>query len=151
MNILFLCTGNSCRSIMAEAILKHLAGAGINVQSAGSKPTGFVHPKAIKTLEEHNISTQGLFSKSWDNLEHKPDVIITLCASAHGETCPSYIGNVIRSHWGMEDPDKADNDELAFEKTFSILYERINKFLAISTPELDEHSLKQHLDSIVNS
>ncbi len=157
MNILFLCTGNSCRSIMAEAMLRHMAPPSITVQSAGSKPTGFIHPKALETLEKNNISTQGLASKSWDNLSPVPDVVITLCASAHGETCPMYLGKVVRSHWGMDDPAKADDLDTAFKESFKILEGRIAKFLALPLHVLedelkrDETSLKLRLDNIVNN
>ncbi len=150
MNILFLCTGNSCRSVLAEAMLKHMAPASFHVQSAGSKPTGFIHEKAIEILEKHNISTKGLHSKSWDNLDPIPDIVITLCASAHGETCPMYLGNVTRAHWGMDDPAKADDFEQAFKECFNILHERITKFLALPLHELkqDNEQLTKRLNAI---
>ncbi len=150
MHILFLCTGNSCRSIMAEAIFSHFAPQGFSVQSAGSKPTGFVHPKALETLETQGISIENLFSKSWDNLSPTPDIVITLCASAHGETCPSYIGQVIRSHWGMDDPAHDSNPDIAFVNSFNILQKRINAFLALPHDKLinDHEKLIQNLNNI---
>src|SRR5690606_18311709 len=92
MNLLFLCTGNSCRSILAEAIFNHLAPAGWQAMSAGSQPTGQVHPRALALLQQEGIATDGLNSKSWSNLPLTPDVVITVCSSAAGETCPAYLG-----------------------------------------------------------
>ncbi len=153
MNFLFLCTGNSCRSIMAEAIFRHLAPSEFSVQSAGSHPTGFVHPKAIETLKKHGISTDNLTSKSWDNLNPIPQVVITLCSSAQGETCPSYIGQVVRSHWGMQDPAHAKDLDIAFAQTYETLQARIQKFLSLplNDAEREQEKLKYHLDSIINS
>ncbi len=95
-NILFLCTGNSCRSILAEATFNHLAPAGWKAMSAGSKPTGQVHPRSLALLAREGISTEGCHSKSWDNLplppDMTPDVVITVCSNAAGETCPAYLG-----------------------------------------------------------
>jgi len=129
MNILFLCTGNSCRSIMAEAFFNSMAPAGATAQSAGSRPTGFVHPRALAVLREAGIATEGLSSKSWDNLPEKPDAVITLCADAANEACPLYFGHVLRSHWGMPDPAKAQGDETtiaaAFADTLAVLRSRI--------------------------
>ena len=99
MNILFLCTGNSCRSILAEATFNHLAPAGWTAMSAGSKPTGQVHPRSLALLAREGISTVGYHSKSWDNLPATPDVVITVCSNAAGETCPAYLGRAVRSHW----------------------------------------------------
>ena len=104
MNILFLCTGNSCRSILAEATFNHLAPAGWSAQSAGSRPTGAVHPRSLALLTREGIATTGLHSKSWDALPTKPDVVITVCGSAAGESCPAYLGPVLRAHWGEHIP-----------------------------------------------
>ncbi|MCL1940050.1 MAG: arsenate reductase ArsC [Desulfovibrionaceae bacterium] len=154
MNILFLCTGNSCRSIIAEALLKSMAPAGVTVQSAGGKPAGFVHPRALAALKDAGIATEGLSSKSWDNLPEKPDVVITLCADAAGETCPLYFGNVIRSHWGMPDPAKVRGDETAiaaaFADTLAVLHRRISTFvkrLAVE-PDMDATRLQAVLDGL---
>ncbi len=130
MNFLFLCTGNSCRSIMAEALLKSMAPKGITVQSAGSRPAGYVHPRALAVIREAGLPTEELSSKSWDNLAGKPDIVITLCSDAAGEACPVYFGKVVRCHWGLPDPAKADGDETsiasAFAETFKELRFRIN-------------------------
>ncbi|MGB6103049.1 MAG: arsenate reductase ArsC [Pusillimonas sp.] len=154
MNVLFLCTGNSCRSILAEAAFNHLAPAGWNAMSAGSHPTGQVHPRSLALLAREGISTEGYFSKSWDNLPHTPDVVVTVCASAAGETCPAYLGQVIRTHWGVEDPAHATgtNEEIdaAFSTAYRILRTRIEAFLALPLTELksDPARLKIELDRI---
>ena len=141
MNILFLCTGNSCRSIMAEALCKSMVPAGLTAQSAGSKPAGFVHPRALAVLKEAGIATAGLSSKSWDNLPEQPDAVITLCADAAGEACPLYFGKVVRSHWGMPDPAKVQGDEAtvhaAFTATFALLRGRISALVRQLEAELD--------------
>ncbi len=104
MNVLFLCTGNSCRSILAEATFNHLAPAGWRALSAGSRPTGQVHPRSLALLAREQISTAGVASKSWDELPATPDIVITVCASAAGEACPAYLnpalGPVLRTPLG---------------------------------------------------
>jgi arsenate reductase len=129
VNILFLCTGNSFRSIVAEALLKSMAPAGVTVQSAGSRPAGVVHPRALTVLKEAGIAVEGLSSKSWDDLPEKPDAVITLCSKAAGETCPQYFGQVVRSHWVLPEPGKAQGDEetvnAAFTETLAVLQRRI--------------------------
>jgi arsenate reductase len=133
MNVLFLCTGNSCRSIMAEATFNHLAPAGWRAMSAGSHPTGVVHPRALALLTREGIPTEGLSSKSWDHLPVTPDLIITVCGSAANETCPAYLGPVKRLHWGVEDPAKvtgtAQEIDAAFEEAYRILRTHIEEFL----------------------
>ena len=154
MNILFLCTGNSCRSIIAEALFRSLAPAGVTALSAGSKPAGYVHPRALEALVEAGISAQGLASKSWDDLPEKPSVVITLCADAAGEACPVYFGSVIRSHWGMPDPAKVLGDEAAiraaFAETLAVLRRRITALVQVlaAQPGLDANALKNILDGI---
>ncbi|MHB1590617.1 MAG: arsenate reductase ArsC [Sulfuricella sp.] len=154
MNILFLCTGNSCRSILAEATFNHLAPAGWKAVSAGSQPTGQVHPRSLALLAREGISTDGLHSKSWDNLPLTPDVVITVCSSAAGETCPAYLGPVLRAHWGVEDPAHAtgtdEEIDAAFMAAYRILRSRIEAFLALPLEQLkqDRASLKAELDRI---
>ncbi|HEY9279695.1 MAG TPA: arsenate reductase ArsC [Eoetvoesiella sp.] len=154
MNVLFLCTGNSCRSILAEATFNHLAPAGWKAMSAGSQPTGQVHPRSLALLAREGISTDGYFSKSWDNLPHTPDVVVTVCASAAGETCPAYLGSVIRTHWGVEDPAHAtgtdEEIDAAFDTAYRILRTRIEAFLALPLADLksDPVRLKTELDRI---
>src|SRR3546814_13911 len=122
MNVLFLCTGNSCRSILAEATFNHLAPAGWSAMSAGSHPTGQVHPRSLALLAREGISADGYASKSWDNLPRTPDVVVTVCASAAGETCPAYLGQVIRTHWGVEDPAHATGTDKEIDAAFSTAY-----------------------------
>jgi arsenate reductase (thioredoxin) len=154
MNILFLCTGNSCRSILAEATFNHLAPLGMRAMSAGSQPTGEVHPRSMALLKSKGISTEGYFSKSWSNLAFVPDIVITVCGNAAGETCPAYIGNVVRAHWGVEDPAKATGSEeeinACFEHAYQVLRKRIEAFLElpINALLLDKAQLKVALDAI---
>lgn len=154
MNVLFLCTGNSCRSILGEATFNHLAPAGWKAMSAGSQPTGQVHPRSLALLAKEGIATEGYSSKSWDNLPATPDIVITVCASAAGETCPAYLGPVLRTHWGVEDPAHAtgSDDEInaAFMQAYRILRARIEAFLALPLDTLvqDKTALKAELDKI---
>lgn len=154
MNVLFLCTGNSCRSVLGEATFNHLAPAGWNAASAGSHPTGQVHPRTLALLAREGIATAGLHSKSWDNLPATPDIVVTVCASAAGETCPAYLGPVLRTHWGVDDPAHAAGTEVeidaAFDLAYRILRTRIEAFLALPLNELrhDRSRLKAELDRI---
>lgn len=156
MNVLFLCTGNSCRSILGEATFNHLAPAGWRAMSAGSKPTGQVHPRSITLLAREGIATEGYFSKSWDNLPATPDIVITVCASAAGETCPAYLGPVLRTHWGVEDPAHAtgtdEEIDASFMQAYRILRARIEAFLALPLETLqgDKNALKAEMDKIAN-
>lgn len=154
MNILFLCTGNSCRSILAEATFNHLAPVGFQAMSAGSKPTGYVHPRSLALLAREGIATEGYRSKSWDDLPVTPDIVVTVCASAAGETCPVYLGPVLRTHWGVEDPAHATGTDAeidaAFMTAYRILRARIEAFLALPLAELgqDRAALKRELDRV---
>jgi arsenate reductase len=154
VNILFLCTGNSCRSILGEATFNALAPTGLHAMSAGSQPTGEVHPRSLALLRRKGIATDGLHSKSWENLPATPDIVITVCASAAGETCPAYLGPVLRAHWGVADPAKATGTEMeieaSFEQAYRILRARIEAFLALPLAELqkDRAALKAALDQI---
>ncbi|MDX9698095.1 MAG: arsenate reductase ArsC [Rhodocyclaceae bacterium] len=154
MNILFLCTGNSCRSILAEATFNHLAPAGWRAMSAGSQPTGQVHPRSLALLEREGMSTEGLYSKSWDALPATPDIVVTVCASAAGETCPAYLGSVLRTHWGVDDPAHVTGSEAeieaAFEHAYRVLRARVEAFLALPLAEWvqDRVRLKEALDRV---
>lgn len=154
MNILFLCTGNSCRSILGEATFNHLAPPGWKALSAGSRPTGKVHPRSLALLAREGIATEGYTSKSWDDLPVTPDIVITVCASAAGETCPAYLGPALRTHWGVDDPAHAtgtdDEIDAAFMRAYRILRARIEAFFALSLDELqnDRSRLKTELDRI---
>jgi arsenate reductase len=152
--VLFLCTGNSCRSILGEATFNHLAPAGWRAMSAGSKPTGLVHPRSLALLAREGIATDGYHSKSWDGLPHTPDIVVTVCSSAAGETCPAYLGPVLRTHWGVEDPAHAtgtdEQVEAAFAAAYRTLRRRIEAFLALPLDELrnDPARLKAEMDRI---
>lgn len=154
MNVLFLCTSNSCRSILAEATFNHLAPAGWRASSAGSQPTGQVHPRSLALLAREGIATEGLSSKSWDGLPLTADVVIIVCASAAGATCPAYLGPAVRTHWGVDDPARATGTDAeidaAFEQAYRILRTRIEAFLALPLAELasDRERLKRELDRI---
>ena len=156
MNILFLCTGNSCRSILGEATFNHLAPAGWQAMSAGSKPAGYVHPRSLALLAREGISTEGYHSKSWENLPATPDIVISVCGNAANETCPAYLGPVLRSHWGVEDPAHATGTDeeinAAFMKAYSILRARIEAFLALPLETLkhDKAALKAAMDKIAS-
>ena len=153
-NVLFLCTGNSCRSILAEATFNHLAPAGWKAMSAGSKPTGQVHLRSLALLGREGIASEGYYSKSWENLPVTPDIVVTVCSSAAGETCPVYLGSVVRTHWGVEDPAHATgtNEEIdaAFMTAYRILRHRIEAFLALPLADLqnDRARLKGELDRV---
>jgi len=154
MNVLILCTGNSCRSILGEASFNHLAPAGWRAMSAGSHPAGYIHPRSLALLEREGISTAGYSSKSWDGLPVTPDIVITVCDSAAGETCPAYLGPVMRAHWGVEDPAHATGTEevieAAFMHAYRVLRARIEAFFALPLEDLrsDPARLKAELDRI---
>jgi arsenate reductase len=152
--MLFLCTHNSARSIMAEAIFNHLAPEDWHAMSAGSHPAGQVHPRALALLARQGIPAERLHSKSWDHLPVPPDIVITVCASAAGETCPAYLGPVLRSHWGLDDPARATGTEdeinAEFGKAYRTLRSRIEAFLMLSMSdwERERGRLKAELDRI---
>ncbi len=154
MNVLFLCTGNSCRSLIGEAVFNHLAPNGWHAISAGSQPTGKLNERALALLAAKGIATGGYSSKSWDDLPVTPDIVVTVCASAAGETCPAYLGPVLRTHWGVDDPSHVvgteEEIEAAFETAYAILRARIEAFLALPLDELagDRATLKAELDRI---
>ena len=154
MNVLFLCTGHSCRSLISEAVFNHLAPAGWHAISAGSQPTGKLNERALALLASKGIPTEGYYSKSWDNLPVTPDIVVTVCASAAGETYPAYLGSVLRTHWGVDDPSHVAGTEeeidIAFEKAYAILRARIEAFLALPLDALkaDRAALKAELDRI---
>ena len=149
MNILFLCTGNSCRSILAEATFNALAPAGMHALSAGSNPAGYVHPRSIALLQRKGIPCEGYFSKSWNDLPVTPDIVISVCGNAANETCPAYLGDAMRTHWGVEDPARATGTDseidAAFEQAYRILRTRIEAFLALPHEALNQAQLQTEL------
>lgn len=152
--VLFLCTGNSCRSILGEATFNHLAREGWHAMSAGSKPAGYVHPRSLALLAREGIQADGYFSKSWSDLPATPDIVITVCGSAAGESCPAHLGPVLRTHWGVEDPAHAtgtdEEIDAAFMTAYRILRKRIEAFFALPQAILDGDAaaLKAELDRI---
>ena len=155
-NVLFLCTGNSARSIMAEAILNAKGGPNFTAFSAGSHPAGNVHPAALKQLESAHLPTQGLRSKSWDEFEGSGapvlDFIFTVCDNAAKEVCPVWPGHPMTAHWGIPDPaaerSSPEATEKAFREAFFRLERRISLFLNLPLASLDELALKKELTSI---
>ena len=156
MNVLFLCTGNSCRSILGEATFNHLAPAGWRGMSAGSKPIGQVHPRSLALLAREGIATEGYFSKSWEDLPQVPDIVISVCGNAANETCPAYLGPVLRTHWGVDDPAHATGTDAeidaAFMTAYRILRARIEAFFALPLAELQQNpaQLKAEMDRIAS-
>ncbi len=143
-NILFLCTGNSCRSILAEVILNHVGKERFKAYSAGSFPTGKVNPDSLSVLEKHGLPIIGLSSQSWHDFSNiNFDLVITVCDNAAGEVCPLYLGQAIKAHWGIVDPDKVvgKNRESAFEKAFKQMELRIDKMLKLD--ELTQENLNK--------
>jgi len=130
MNIAFICTHNSCRSIMAEAIAKSINSNNFNAYSAGSTPAGVINTKALETLKANNISINDLSSKSIDDLSHiRFDVVITLCGNAHKEPCPIWVGDCIKDHWGFEDPS-AFTDGPEKDKAFQDLFDKLKRVIS---------------------
>ena len=153
-NVLFLCTGNSARSILAEAILNEEGAGRLRAFSAGSHPKGAVHPQALKLLGELGFETEGYRSKSWDEFADPGapplDFIITVCDNAAGEVCPIWPGRPASAHWGIEDPAAAEDESQpdAFRTAYEALQRRIASFLAIPFDSIDEASLKARLRKI---
>lgn len=136
MKILYICTHNRCRSILSEAITNAKSNGGIEARSAGSQPSGEVHPLSLQYLGEAGIPTTGLKSQSWDEFEDfAPDLVVTVCDSAAGESCPIWFGKALKVHWGLEDPSKLTGSEEqvaeAFRKTIALINERVDSLLRI--------------------
>lgn len=163
LNILYICTHNRCRSILSEAITRKLAPDLIRAQSAGSVPVAEVHPLSIKYLQQAGYDTQGLSSKSWDELDtiypnFTPDVVITVCDQAAGESCPLWLGSTPKLHWGLSDPSKLaagydkeghnltdvnQQTEQAFQATIAQIESRVRKLI-----EVAKLPKEQQLDAI---
>jgi arsenate reductase len=149
--ILVLCTGNSCRSIMTEALLRHYGEGTVEVTSAGSKPVGYIHPVTLDVLKNSHLPTEGLRSKSWDELKGQSfDAVITVCGKAKEENCPAFLGAPVRSHWGVEDPARVDGPPSRilpeFERVYSQLEKKVKAFLAGPIGTMNKNALKQWLD-----
>jgi arsenate reductase len=155
-NVLFLCTGNSARSIMAEAIMNQKGQPHFTAYSAGSHPTGAVRPEALRQLESAHLPTAGLRSKSWSEFS-KPnaprlDFVFTVCDNAANEVCPVWPGQPITAHWGVPDPAAVPGSrkevEKAFRDAFFLLDRRISLFLCLPLSTLDQFSLQKEIDNI---
>ena len=143
MKILYICTHNRCRSILSEAITRHLASDLIEARSAGSQPAGEVHPASLKALRAAGIDTSGLQSQSWNELESfAPDLVVTVCDSAAGESCPLWFGKALKVHWGLEDPSKLTGTEeeidAAFRASIALISERVAALKTIATLDKSE-------------
>jgi arsenate reductase (thioredoxin) len=155
-NVLFLCTGNSARSIMAEAILNKLGAGKFKAYSAGSQPKGRVHPEAVRLLQSLGYDTSGFRSKAWDEYAAPGappiDFVFTVCDNAAGEACPVWPGHPMTAHWGIPDPAAATGSPaevaLAFNDAYRMLHQRIEAFTALPLRSLDQLSLQSKLREI---
>ncbi len=153
-NVLFLCTGNSARSILAEAILNRIGSGKFTAFSAGSAPKGAVHPQALALLGRLGFPTEGLRSKSWEEFSGGPklDFVFTVCDNAANEVCPVWPGQPMTAHWGIPDPAAVEGNEktvaFAFRDAFQTLQRRIELFAALPVEKLDRMSLQKRLDDI---
>ncbi len=155
-NVLFLCTGNSARSILAEALLNHVGAGKFKAYSAGSHPAGKVNPHALQLLERMHIPAEGARSKAWDEFAQPGaphlDFVFTVCDNAAGETCPIWPGQPMTAHWGVEDPAAEQGDDLAktnaFRQAFRVLEHRIRAFAALPVASLDKVRLKARIAEI---
>lgn len=158
-NVLFLCTGNSARSILAEALLNALGKGAFRAYSAGNHPKGEVHPLALEQVERAGFSSQGCRSKSWDEFAApdapRMDFVFTVCDNAANEVCPAWPGRPVTAHWGIPDPaaveGPVEEQRKAFLKAFLQLQARISLFLALPIAALDKLSLQRHLNEIGNA
>ena len=155
-NVLFLCTGNSARSILAEVLVEHWGRGRFNGYSAGSHPRGRVHPLALEELERHHLPTSGLHSKSWNEFTRLDapvmDFVITVCDQAAGDICLVWPGNPVTAHWGVPDPAAVTGDEAqqrkAFRDAYLALENRIKIFVALPFDKLDRLAIKRNVDEI---
>jgi protein-tyrosine-phosphatase len=159
MNVLFLCTGNSARSILAEAIMNRVGAPRFRALSAGSMPTGRVNPHALALLKRLNYPTEGLRSKSWEEFSRTAnpsapalDFVFTVCDNAAGEVCPIWPGQPMTAHWGVPDPAAVEGGDaeisLAFAETYRMLSSRIGVFVSLPLAKLDRLTLQKRLDAI---
>jgi arsenate reductase (thioredoxin) len=155
-NVLFLCTGNSARSILAEALIDHWGKGRFKGHSAGSFPKGAVHPLAFDLLEKLHLRTSGLRSKSWNEFVRPGalvmDFVFTVCDQAAGEVCPVWPGNPVTAHWGVPDPAAVQESEVeqrrAFRAAYVVLENRIKLFVALPIEKLDRMAIKRNVDEI---
>lgn len=157
INVLFLCTGNSARSILGEVLLNHIGGDGFRAWSAGSNPAGRVNPHALELLAAKGHDISGLRSKRWDEFAApgapEMHIIITVCAAAAGEACPVWPGHPLTSNWPMPDPAAHDGDaaRAAFAETYAVLHRRLSALVALPLAELTPAETRAALDRIGSS
>ena len=155
-NVLFVCTANSARSILAEAILNGMGTAHLRAYSAGSRPAGRVNPYALELLQQRNVATAGLRSKSWDEFAAagapQLDFVFTVCDNAAGEACPYWPGKPASAHWGVADPAAAEGSDAqkraAFAAAYALLQQRIARFAALPLHELDAAAIQREAERI---
>ena len=152
MKILYICTHNRCRSILCEAITNASTG-NVEARSAGSQPVGEVHPLSLRYLADRGIDTESLRSQSWDEFEdYNADLVVTVCDSAAGESCPVYFGKSLKVHWGLEDPSKLEGTEeekaKAFNTTIDIIEKRVAALAELAEKNLDKAALKEALSTL---
>ncbi len=152
-NVLFICTGNACRSQMAEALLRHMGGDRFNAHSAGTEPAGFIHPLVIETMERMNVPIEGQYSKGWNEFAREPhDIIITLCDNAASQPCPAWSGNPATAHWSLPDPSFYPGSEhdrrAAAEAIARRLQYWIGQLITLPLDNLTPDQLKSELQRI---
>ncbi|MSP27559.1 MAG: arsenate reductase ArsC [Methylococcales bacterium] len=153
LKILILCTGNSCRSVLGEALINHMQTDRLQAFSAGSHPLGRINVNALATLKRNGIATEGFTSQSWNEFADTGiDIAITVCDSAAGEVCPVYLNSTVRGHWGLADPAHVTGSEeeiaAAFQVTFNALEKRIQQLLALPFETMSAAELSQALHKI---
>lgn len=153
MKVLYICTHNRCRSILSEAITNQFSNGKIVAKSAGSQPVGEVHPLSIKYLQEAGIATDGLRSQSWDEFEQfEADLVVTVCDSAAGETCPLWFGKSLKVHWGLADPSKLQGSEAeiaeAFRATIEQIKQRVEQLVNLEVDVNDKVAFKAALTNL---
>jgi arsenate reductase (thioredoxin) len=155
-NVLFVCTGNSARSIMAEVLLNSMGAGRFRAYSAGSHPKGKVHPVALKLIQKNRLPIEGLRSKSWDEFARPDapplDFVFTVCDDAAGEVCPVWSGQPVTAHWGIPDPAAATGTDAEIEKAFVLAFEelqrRISLFTSLHLESHDREALQKHFDEM---
>lgn len=153
MKVLFMCTANSCRSVLSEGLFNQMAPEGMTAVSSGSFPSGRLNPRAVSTLHSLGVDTSVLSSKGSERFQdNPPDIVITVCDKAGGEPCPVYFGPAIKSHWGLSDPSDVEGSDAdvqaAFDATVAHIHQRFAAFFSLDHRALDATHLKQALDQI---
>jgi len=153
LKLLFVCTHNACRSILAEVITRQLLGDQVVVRSAGSNPAGRIHPLTLRFLEDKGYNTKELASQSFDDVrDFDPDIVITVCDRAAAEACPAWLGPAARVHWGLPDPSHSEGDEqaklLAFEAVMQILASRLTALEELDLASLQPYELAETMQTM---